>query len=184
MCWFNSRASRPTRPPQESAGSDDPVLDAWNIHLALSTWTSNVDQKASFALAIESAILVATAGFTTDGSLFGSLDRCAELVTYFGGVLLLFAAVICAGNVVKPRLRGRATRREWHNNYIYFGHLRHWDPADLTRQLKSGKMLESLAAQLVVMSEIAWTKHRFVQLSMWLALAGFMSLGTCAWLAG
>lgn len=178
MGWFSSPAQPPARDP---AGNGGALQDAWNIHGAISTWTSNVDQKASFALAIESAVLVATAGFTKNGSLFGSLDGRVELTTYLGGVTLLVAAVICAGNVVKPRLRGRAARREWRSHYIYFGHLRHWDSADLTRQLKSGQMLEALAAQLVVMSNIAWSKHRFVQLSMWLALAGFLSLGACAW---
>lgn len=180
MGWFSSASEPPTAEP---ARNDRALDDAWNIHSAVLTWTSNVDQKASFALAIESAVLVATAGFTKDGLLFDSLDRRVETLSYLGGVTLLLSAVICAGYVVKPRLRRRATRREWHSHYIYFGHLRHWDPADLTRKLNSGQTLEALAAQLVVMSEIAWRKHRFVQLSLWLALVGFLLLAACSWVS-
>ena len=56
---------------------------------------------------------------------------------------------------------------------IYFGHLRHWKPADLAKQLKAKQAYEEqLAAQLVAMSKIAWKKHARLQWSV-----GFLILG-------
>jgi hypothetical protein len=176
------RGPDPSPPPEDASATDPAVETAWRIHGSIAAWTANVDQKASFALAIEAAILVAVAGFTKDGSLFGSLDDCAEIATFSVGVTLLIAAVISVGNVVKPRLRGRATSQEWPNHFIYFGHLRHWSPDELTNKLQNAELLPALAQQLVAMSDIAWKKHRGVQVSLWLALSGFVTLGGCAWL--
>jgi hypothetical protein len=175
----------PRPPPPVTLPVDDEaraVETAWRIHDAILAWTTNVDQKASFALAIESAVLVAVGGFTKRGSLFGALDRDREQVPYWLGVGLLLAAVMCAGSVVKPRLRSRSTSREWPDNFIYFGHLRHWEPQPLANELRHADMLAALTQQLVAMSDIAWRKHRSVQVSLWLAMLGFAFLAAAAWL--
>jgi Family of unknown function (DUF5706) len=165
----------PTLDPKAEA-----IENAWLIHGSIVAWTANVDQKASFSLAIESAVLVAVGGFTKSGSLYGDLDRSRELVPYSVGVALLVLAVICAGSVVKPRLRSRRTRLESHDNFIYFGHLRHWDADRLSSMLRSADMLAALSQQLVAMSDIAWRKHRSVQISLWLGFCGFGSLCVAA----
>ena len=49
------------------------------------------------------------------------------------------------------------------DNFVYFGHVRHWRPQDLQAPLLDGDTLPVLTNQLVTMSKIAWTKHRRVQ---------------------
>ncbi|MGL5827176.1 MAG: Pycsar system effector family protein [Nocardioides sp.] len=176
-----TRWMRGPKDHQVTTTIDPGIETAWRIHGAVAAWTTNVDQKASFALAIESAVLVAVAGFTKKGSLFGSLEGQFEITTFALGIFLLIAGVVCAGNVVKPRLRGRAASREWPDHFIYFGHVRHWSPEGLAAKLSNAELLPALSQLLVAMSDIAWRKHRGVQASLWLAFAGFVTLSVCAW---
>jgi hypothetical protein len=72
-----------------------------------------------------------------------------------------------------PQLNRREAKRDWRKGMIYFGHLRHWSPADLAKQLTRKQVYEEqLAAQLVAMSRIAWKKHARLQWSV-----GFLILG-------
>lgn len=151
---------------------------AWRIHGAIEAWTAKVDTKASIILALESRLLVAVGGFSKTGSLYGELVG-REVLAFAVGISLLFFAVFLAGIVVKPRLRRRATAREYKNQYVYFGHLRHWEAKQLERELRTGDLLPVLSRQLIVMSKIAWQKHVLVQLSMWSALLGFAVLAAC-----
>jgi hypothetical protein len=61
---------------------------------------------------------------------------------------------------------------EWPDNFVYFGHLKHWDPDALADELRQRDPLPILTRQLVVMSRIAATKHRRVQESLIVALVG------------
>jgi len=160
--------------------SDDTAgaLDfAWRVHTALDSWTGKVDAKASITLAIESAILGFVISLSKKGERFAGLSGASEH-WYNAGLVCLLAAVLCALLVVFPQLKRRKSKREWHGNMIYFGHLRHWDPDDLAMALKSKRADEKqLARQLVTMSEIAWRKHARLQWSIAFFLIGTLSLG-------
>jgi hypothetical protein len=51
------------------------------------------------------------------------------------------------------------------SNFIYVGHLRHRNKDELTTALKTTDILPVLSHQLIVMSKIAWDKHKYVQWS-------------------
>lgn len=138
---------------------------AWKVHTALDSWTGKVDTKASIALAIESAVFGFVVSLSKAGERFSSLKSTPK-AWYDIGVVLLLGAIFWALLVVLPQLNRRQSRKNWRAGIIYFGHLRHWDPEDLERELKRAEAYESqLAAQLVAMSKIAWKKHARLQWS-------------------
>jgi Family of unknown function (DUF5706) len=153
----------------------DPLDTAWHIHSALSDWTAKVDAKASFALALESAALAAITTLTGDGRRLDGLSGSTEVLFFSLGLVLLLASMLASVWVVRPRLRQNQAGEEARNNFIYFGHLRHWDANTLSSHLAHDDPLPVLSRQLVVMSKIAWQKHLAVQWSMQLAVAG----GSC-----
>ncbi|GAA14943.1 Pycsar system effector family protein [Gordonia alkanivorans] len=157
----------------------DPTDTAWKIHAALVDWTGKVDTKASFALTIETALLVGVITLSGEGRVFHHLGGWA-VVWYVIGILLLVAGVLCAAWVVRPRLRASNLEVEAPDNFVYFGHLRHLTPEAVQDRLEGPTLLPVLSKQLVEMSKIAWTKHRLVQLSMSLAPIGVVALGICA----
>ena len=153
---------------------------AWKIHAAQVDWTGKVDAKASFAFGIESASLGVAVALSANGRLFAGLSSSAQQVAYWMAISALLVGVACSLLAVIPRLRGRTeTMREAASNYIYFGHLRHWDPADLAETLGKGGLLDVLARQCVNMAKIAWRKHRLVQASMISGSIGIASLVAC-----
>jgi hypothetical protein len=136
-----------------------------------------VDAKASIALAIEAAVAGLVALMATgDGELADASGLAAWSLGV--GVLLLAASVVLSVLVVFPQLRGRATRREYSNDVVYFGHLRLWDPQRLAARLAedSGE-LDGLSRQLVRMSKIAWRKHVWLQWSLALFVTGVLAVG-------
>ncbi|MGD9961090.1 Pycsar system effector family protein [Nocardioides sp.] len=158
----------------------DPVEQAWKIHAAQVDWTGKVDAKASFAFAIESAALGATVALSASGRLFAEVDGRLSSVLYWLGLAALFVGAACALLVVLPRLRGaETTTREAGDNFIYFGHLRHWDPRDLAKKLEEGAILDVLSRQCVTMAGIAWRKHRLVQAAMIVGASGIALLVVC-----
>lgn len=156
----------------DGAGTADPVDTAWRIHQALSDWTGQVDAKASFVLSIESAALAVVVGLSGADHRFGQLRGFWAQLLFWSGVAVLVLALLAAVSVVAPRTRANQLRGEWRSNFIYFGHLRHWRPEELAAQLRRADPLPALTRQLVIMSEIAWQKHRKVQNSFVLAIAG------------
>jgi hypothetical protein len=178
MGWGRGNESRPPAP--SPAPTDDDALDtAWRIHAALTDWTGKVDTKAAFCFAVESAVLVAVVNLKVPGRLFAVLKGPRQTWAFGIGVALIILGITFAGNVVMPRLRRRKTKNEWPANFIYFGHLRHWEPAALEAKLSSTPMLPVLSHQLVVMSKIAWRKHVMVQLSLLVGGLGAASLILC-----
>jgi len=157
--------------PSEDGGRTeaDAVDFGWKIHSALADWTGKVDAKASFALAAESAGLIATINLTAQGRAFSSLRHLWQVVGLWLAIGLLLFAAILAIVAVTPRLRRGRIDAEAATNFIYFGHLRHWQPDDLTQALLRRALLPTLATQCVNMSGIAWRKHRLVQSSLTLA---------------
>lgn len=145
---------------------------AWRVHGALEAWTGRVDTKASITLAIESAILGFVVTMSKKGERFAKLDGFSNL-TYHVGIACLLVAVLFALLVVIPQLRRRRSRQEWRTGMVYFGHLRHWNSADLATALKTKQVYETqLANQLVSMSKIAWRKHTRLQWSISLLILG------------
>jgi Family of unknown function (DUF5706) len=161
-----------TPPPGRTPTAEEAVETAWHIHTALGEWTTRVDSKASFALTLEAAALAGVAGLTSNGGLGVRAMPASLLVTFSVALLSILASALCAMMVVVPRMRGHHTAAESGDNFIYFGHLRHWSPGHLHTALTTRDPLPMLSRQLVVMSHIAWRKHRWVELSFILSAVG------------
>ncbi|WP_426593826.1 Pycsar system effector family protein [Cellulomonas sp. McL0617] len=142
-------------------------------------WTGRVDTKAAFAFTIESAAIATIVALTANGRLYSSLAGWWTVVLYVVGLGLLLVAAGFAALVVIPRLRRSKVDAEARDNFIYFGHARLWEPADLATALNERPVLPQLARQIVVMARIAWTKHVRVQWSFSLAVVGSACLVTC-----
>lgn len=161
-----------TEPPA-AADADE---FGWRVHGLLDNWTGKVDNKASIVLAIESAAFAFVVTQTTEGKVFADPGGVGFWVFRLGLGLLL-AAIALALLVVLPQLNRRKSTNDWAKNSIYFGHLRHWNPDDLAKQLpeQAAHQREQLARQMVAMSKIAWRKHIWLQGSL-TALAGAVVL--------
>jgi Pycsar effector protein len=148
----------------------DPARTAWRIYDALADWIGKVDAKASYALTIESGALAGVIALAQPGY---RLSLRAGTVTFMIGVALLGAGALTAICVVMPRLTSQKTlRRESSLNYVYFGHLRFWNPGDLEGVLRNDCILPALCRAVIVMSDCAWKKYRLMQLSMVLSAMG------------
>lgn len=159
-----------------SANPDGGRDFAWRVHGALDSWTAKVDTKASIILAIESAILGFILTLSKKGERLASLDGVSE-TAYHLAIGALVVAVLFALLVVMPQLRRRQAKKNWHKGMVYFGHLRHWDPADLATALKGDRVDEAqLADQLVAMAKIAWKKHARLQWSVCFLIIGAAAL--------
>ncbi|MEW2194056.1 Pycsar system effector family protein [Streptomyces microflavus] len=161
----------PRTVPQETA------LDiAWRIHAVLMDWMGKIDAKATFALSLELAILTALATLTVaDGPRPLHLHKATIAVAaYWVAFGLLVASVMLSVYAVAPRLRTENAARDRSGGFIYFGHLRHWNPAALTEAISTERVLPVVSQQLVEVSRICWRKHRIVQCSLILAALGFL----------
>jgi hypothetical protein len=137
-------------------------------------WTTRVDVKASVVLTLETAALAGLLTLHGDGGASGPAHGF-RLALFLAGACCLFAGALSAMLVVLPRMRGRHMPGETADNFVYFGHARTWDPARLARALH-GDVLPVLTRDIVVGSSIAWRKHRLLQLSIALAMAGGLLL--------
>lgn len=157
----------------------DSIERGWNRHLALSEWTTRVDTKASILLALEVGLI----GFVvTQTSKDGLLSGPSQLSwnALMGGLACLSAAILLSAGVVLPHLRGRDLRAEHGQHTIYFGHLRHWGVDELAGDLRSAdeaSELSQLSRQLVMISKMLWRKHRLLQWSVALLIAGATLVG-------
>lgn len=162
---------------------DDPssVELAWKIHSAIDAWTGKADLKASIMLPLETAALGFVASQSSRGHAFSNLTGW-HLCLYWSGVVILGGATLAAGAVVFPRLNAREAKRRWKDNFIYFGHLRHWEEEALAAELRAAgpRQVDALATQLVTMSKIAWRKHVCLQAS----VIGLMAAAACLVIAG
>ena len=156
-----------------SEGEREAISNAWQIHQAICDWTGQVDTKASFASAIEVAIIGAVVVLAGDGHQLSQLHGCMQLTLFWIGLSLLILSVIAVLSVVCPQIRGQENlRNERPYNFIFFGHVKHWEPDELARKLLVESPLAALSRQLVTMSKIAWRKHRMLQLSILGTVAG------------
>ncbi|MFF2316974.1 Pycsar system effector family protein [Arthrobacter sp. NPDC058097] len=148
------------------------IDNAWKIHAAQVDWTGKVDAKASFAFALESAAIVSTVALSAQGRIFGDLNDPAAAWFYGIGLTLILVGAVFAVAVVIPRLKSDLVKSKAPDNYIFFGHAQHWEPENLATTLKEGDILPVISRQIVIMAEIAWQKHRWVQLSMFAGCGG------------
>ncbi|NVK77299.1 hypothetical protein HG542_06445 [Streptomyces morookaense] len=154
----------------------DGVDTAWRIHASLSDWIGRIDSKASFALSIESAALAGVAALTSRGHCFAHLSGFWAVGGFWLGVVLLGLAAVVAVTVVTPRSQAGGEPVSSSGDFIFYGHLRHWSPENLAVRLADDDLLPALSRQLVTISRIAWVKHRRVQQSLLLAVAGAVVL--------
>jgi hypothetical protein len=98
-------------------------------------------------------------------------------VSYWVGLLALLAGAFFAVAVVIPRLKADGALKASKRNYIYFGHVRHWEANELAVALKSRDILPVITRQIVVMGDIAWQNHRWVQVSVWCGALDSLCLG-------
>ncbi|MGW4372720.1 Pycsar system effector family protein [Streptomyces albidoflavus] len=145
---------------------------AWRIQAAVADLTAKADSKASFALTMQSTSLAVLGLLASSQQSAGELDSGAARLLLWCGVLLMVGGACCAAWAISPNLRKERRGPERDDDFLYFGHVRHLEPATLEAVLRDKDPLPPLARQLVVMSEIAWIKHRRVQWSLMLAVAG------------
>ncbi|MFF1272716.1 Pycsar system effector family protein [Streptomyces marokkonensis] len=155
----------------------EPTETAWRIQAAVADWTAKADSKASFALTMQSTALAVLGLLATSKRAAGDLDSTVPQLLLWIGVLLMVAGVSFAAWAISPNLRKERRGPENDDDFLYFGHVRHLDPAVLEAALRDKDPLPSLSRQVVVMSEIAWNKHRRVQWSLMLAVAGCAAFG-------
>lgn len=157
----------------------DSIERGWNRHLALSEWTTRVDTKASILLALDVGLVGFVVTLTSkDGLLSGPSQT--SWIAMVAGLACLSAAILLSAGVVLPDLRGRGLRAEHDQHTIYFGHLRHWGVDELAQDLSSiddASELAQLSRQLVVISRMLWRKHRWLQWSVALLIAGAALVG-------
>ncbi|MFF1308656.1 Pycsar system effector family protein [Streptomyces sp. NPDC058307] len=157
----------------------DPLETAWKIQAALADSTGKADTKASIALSLQSTVLALLGVLAASGRGVGARNMAGHVLLWTGGCILLCGALLAAA-AVAPNLRLERRGPGPDDDYLFFGHLRHFEPETLEAALRSGSALSALSRQIVVMSEIAWTKHRRVQLSLLLAVTGCAVIGASA----
>jgi hypothetical protein len=152
-----------------------PEEHGWQVHQAVQSWTNQSETKASFILGIEAALFVffgARAVNPTEDVENELIDRVPLLFMFTLGLSCLFAALGAVVLVVFPRLREKHLAQERQDHGIFFGHLKGLSEDRIKELLEGPTRLDQLAHQLKVTSDIAWTKHRRLQISMFFGVAG------------
>jgi hypothetical protein len=160
----------------------DPVATAWSIHASIADWTRSVDNKASFASAVETAVLLGVLTLSAEGRQLSRLSGVWQLGVLWLGIAFLVAALLLVLWVVSPHLRSKRVGDEYRSNVIYFGHARYWNPGELTTFLSGADILPMLSRQIVAISHIAWRKHRHLQMSIFASVVGASLVAIAAWL--
>ena len=151
---------------------------AWRSHTAQESWAIRADTKASIIFTVNSALIVAIlALYGQEGGLLDHLGGWRETVIVVG-IGLCGLATVAAGVAVYPML-GRHRAHRHRRDTIYFGHLRHREPADLAAQLGGltpQQHFDQLARQMIVMSRYNWLKHRTLQAALLMAGTGYLMI--------
>jgi hypothetical protein len=161
---------------QEHLGDLD---TAWKVHSAVADWTGKVDAKASFAFTVESATIATMVALSGDDRIFARLEGFWQNATFYAAGLLFLLAAFAALIVVIPRLRMRKVKKEAPFNFIYFGHLQHWESDQLRWKIENTDLLPVLSRQLVIMSKLCWQKHVLAATSFVLTGCGGFVLLIC-----
>ncbi len=163
--------------------TDDPSAlgNAWKLHDAQVQWTSQVDSNASFILAIETGIMAGVVALAGDGRRLSALDDAWTRGFFVTGVAFIVLGLVVVAWCVRPRLRNPNIEAESKVDYIYFGHVRRWDGENLADQVARNEMMQVVTRQVVRMAEIAWRKHRYLQVSITSAMIGTLLVSLAAW---
>jgi hypothetical protein len=163
--------------------TDEPSAlgNAWKLHDAQLQWTSQVDSKASFVLAIETALMAGVMALAGDGRRLSALDDAWTRRSFVAGVAFIVLGLVVVALCVRPRLRNPNIEAESKVDYIYFGHVRRWDAESLSNELARNEMTQVVTRQVVRMAEIAWRKHRYLQVSITSAMIGTLLVSLAAW---
>jgi hypothetical protein len=166
------------KPTEESKANG--VDFAWRTHAAITDWTAKADAKATIVLSLGGVVLGFYVTLSGNKRALSHLHGWRHVIVWVGYSLTVLG-IAAAARVVMPRLKRREAKRIWRDHFIYFGHLRRWDPKDLRKRLASldeDTELEVLAQQLVTTSQISWFKHALLQWAIGLLLFGalFVSL--------
>lgn len=172
--------SEPSTEEGDGARADDAIATAWQIHAATIDWTKGVDSKASFVSALETAVLLGVIALAGGDRQLSDLHGRWQLGLFWAGVAIVVISLLIVLSVVTPHLRSRAAESEHSANFIYFGHVRHWTAENLEEALKTAPLLPVLSRQVVATSNIAWSKHRRLQVSVLGALGGTLLVGLAA----
>ena len=175
------RSARPGKP--SPADEDQAVEFAWRVHRAQTSWANNADVKASILLALEGGALYAVISALGDGGLLARLDVRTYPIANAIEIFALLLAIVAAAIAIFPRLGQKEKDRDRHRQVIYFGDLRRWNAAELNSHiagLTKDEELDVLSRQLAEMSKHNWVKHRWVQVSLILALAGLLTIAVSA----
>ncbi|MEU7056802.1 Pycsar system effector family protein [Streptomyces sp. NPDC046197] len=168
----------------EPVTHEEATRHAWQVHAVLTEWTRTADAKASFALALESAVLGGVAALWSSGHRFGNPSGPLPRTLLWTGLVLLGLSALLAVLAVLPRHEGEGRVRSPHpDDFVFYGHIRHCGPEELADRLSRHRPLPALARQLVVMSRILWVKQRLVRQSLLTAVGGCLLLA-CAALTG
>jgi len=144
---------------------DSRSLDyAEKTHAVIRDELAKIDTKASIILTLETALL---------GLGIAAPQHLAGEWTGVAGLLLLAAAILCAGYVIFPQLQ-RARTGSAPRLGVYFGGLRLFEPSGLVAEYHAASEEQQLAAyaeQVVLLSRLIWRKHTWIQVSLILAVA-------------
>ncbi|GAA4853281.1 Pycsar system effector family protein [Kitasatospora terrestris] len=171
----DATTTAPAEIHQDRGSNGDALGAAWQIHGAVSELIGRVDSKASLALSLESAALVAITTLTQATGSHPRLQQTAATVAAWAGAVAIVTALVLAIAAVLPRTGSPVQPGDWRSNIVYFGHLRHGDAEQLVRELSEQDLLPALSRQLIELSHIAWAKHRCVRASLVLAGIGIVT---------
>ena len=164
-----------TRHPASGAGSARDL--AWRLHSNAEAACARADLKVSIMLAFQGSafVLVATSRIIAVGPAHSLSTHAIAVV-----LMLLLGATTAGVAALAPALGARREhRRSYPLQYVYFGHLRHWDHAALAARVTSTDTtteVEMLASQVIQISRLTWRKHRLLQVSIAITVVALSSL--------
>ena len=174
------------RPAAAATTENRAVAFAWLVHKAQATWANNADVKASILLALDAGAVYAAVSALSDGGFLARPGGRETSVAVAVGVSALLLAIGAAAIAIFPRLGNRRAAVSRRSHVIYFGDLRRWQAAELSAHLAGlteDDELDMLSRQLTEMARQNWAKHRWVQLSLVLSLAGILMIAVPALIA-
>jgi Family of unknown function (DUF5706) len=171
-------------PASSAAGKGNRAAEfAWHVHDAQESWASNADVKASILLALEGGGLYAIISALGRGGLLARAGGWQQHIADPIGMFSLLLAILAATIAIFPRLEHKKRDHNRQRQAIYFGDLRRWSSAELTSylaDLTEQHELDALSRQLIDMAGHNWVKHHWVQLSLFLAVAGIFIISAAA----
>lgn len=155
---------------------------AWKVHAVQEQWATRADTKAAVIFTVEGAVIAAVAAAFSNAAFsnatfVGSIVGWRLLMVWLG-ILSSAIAIVIAFLVVIPQL-GRRRQMSQESHFIYFGHLRSWEPAVLEERLTalSGpEQIAQLSTQLIRLGVGNWRKYHLLRAAVIAALLGALLL--------